>query len=132
MRGVPVSKLFAHVANTCEHGTKSCESDPEETLLYSKVKFTNFLMPLAKRNSLSSRAGLSKKGIARTLRGHFFELFGCTTSGIKEIQFFLPDFRALRDKFPRFHAKEGTWTSQKPLPKFHYELNPLDSEMVWG
>ena len=41
----------------------------------------------------------------------FFELFDCT-SGIKEIQFFLPNFHALRDKFPRFHAKEGTWTSQ--------------------
>jgi hypothetical protein len=67
---------------------------------------------------LSSRAGLSKKGIARTLRGHFFELFDCT-SGIKEIHHFLPDFRALKNRIFRFHAKKGTWTSQKPRKMGH-------------
>ena len=79
-----------------------------------------FLMPLAKKKetSLSSRAGLSKKGIAKTLRGYFFELFDCTsTSGIKEIvDHFLPDFCAFI-----FMPKRalGQWTSQKPREMGH-------------
>ena len=46
LRGILVSKLFARVVNTCERGTKSCESDPEETLLYSKVKFASVFTTL--------------------------------------------------------------------------------------
>jgi hypothetical protein len=44
------------------------------------------------------------KKIARTLRGHIFELFDYT-SGIKEIHQFLPDFCALRNTISHFHAK---------------------------
>jgi hypothetical protein len=48
--------------------------------------------------------GWGKEYIARTLHGHFFELFDYT-SAIKEIHLFLPDFCALRDSISRFHAK---------------------------
>ena len=48
LRGILVSKLFARVVNTCERGTKSCESDPEETLLYSKV-ISHSMIPIHKR-----------------------------------------------------------------------------------
>ena len=47
LRGILVSKLFARVVNTYERGTKSCESDPEETLLYSKVILYNLNFALA-------------------------------------------------------------------------------------
>ena len=42
LRGILISKLFARVV---KRGTKSCESDLEETLLYSKVIINELTVP---------------------------------------------------------------------------------------
>jgi hypothetical protein len=67
---------------------------------------------------------LSKKGIAKTLRGHFFELF-CCLSAIKKIHHFLTYFRALSNEILYSRGKEGTRAPQKPRTMGHtlYQKN---------